>query len=404
MIGYTYQARMPDGRILNGRVEAESVEMAEQALRDRDYEVLSLEEAKGVSVSAESFVSRLNRIKPKEVVGAIRMLSVMISAAVPVTDALRNLMHQTKHQRFRLILGDVANEVEGGNRLSDALERYPNTFSPFFTSMVRSGETTGRLSEVMLYLADQQERDYDLRSKLKGALSYPAFILVAMAVAGTVMMVFVVPKLTQTLIEAGAELPLSTRSLIFASDVLVNFWWLVLIALAVFGGVFYAWVRMPEGRYRWDWLKLRVPILGSLLQEMYLVRFCQGMATLMNGGISLVQSLEIAMAMVENTVWRRMVSETIEAVNDGQPMVSVMARSGEVPSMAVQMMAVGEESGKLNEVLTRLADFYARSVSNTAANILTLIEPIVIVVLGLGVGLMVSAIMLPLYNISSAGG
>jgi len=301
-------------------------------------------------------------------------------------------------------LADVANEVEGGARLSDAMEKYPHVFSAFFTNMIRSGETTGQLADVMNYLADQQERDYDTRSKLKGAMTYPLFVLASMFIVGIVMMVYVVPKLTNTLLEAGAELPLPTKLLIGASDFMVAYWWLILIGLAIFGVLFYFWRKTPTGRYQFDSLLLRVPILGQLIGDMYVVRFTQSMATLMKGGMTITQSLEVAAGVMENYVWKKMVLDTIQSVNDGEPLVAVMERSKFVPAMAVQMLSVGEEAGKLNDVLLRLSDFYQRSLSNTSANLLSLLEPLIMVILGLGVGVMVSAIMLPLYNLSSGTG
>lgn len=404
MASFRYQARIPDGRIQAGIVEAPNLEYAQQALEERQYEVLQIETARESQAAASTLLALMNSVKVKELVGTVRMLSVMISASVPLTDAVRNLARQTKNPYFKRVLVDVANEVEGGAKLSDALERYPRIFSAFFTNMVRSGETTGQLAEVMNYLADQQERDYDTRSKLKGALTYPIFIVVSMFIVGIVMMVYVVPKLTKTLIEAGAELPLPTRLLIGASDFMVAYWWVILIGLGIFGTVLYFWRKTPYGRYTWDSLVLKIPIMGQLIGDMYLVRFTQAMSTLMKGGMTITQSLEVTAGVMENYVWKKMVLDTIQSVNDGEPITSVMARTKTVPTMAVQMLTVGEEAGKMNEVLVRLSDFYQRSLANTSANILSLLEPLIMVVLGLGVGIMVAAIMLPMYNLSSATG
>ncbi|MBD3281902.1 hypothetical protein GF391_04100 [Candidatus Uhrbacteria bacterium] len=400
MPSFRYQVRLPDGRIQSGIVEASDSDSAAEALEDRQYEVLSIDTYAGVEAGTASIMKYLNTVKPKELVATIRMLSVMVSASVPLVDAVRNIVHQTKNPRLKSIMADIANEIEGGAKLSDALERYPQVFSGFFTNMIRSGETTGQLSEVMNYLADQQEKDYDMKAKLRGALMYPAFIITGMFIAGFIMMVYVVPKLTQVIIDAGAELPLSTRILIGTSDILVNFWWVILIGLIALGGFFYAWVRTSEGRYTFDKLKLKIPIFGGLLRDIYIVRFCQSMHTLMKGGQTLVQGLEVAASVIGNEVWKRMILQTIQAVNDGESITSVMTNRKFVPQMAVQMISVGEDTGQLTDVLKRVSEFYSRSVDNASATLLTLIEPIVMVVLGVGVGLMVSAIMLPLYRIS----
>jgi type IV pilus assembly protein PilC len=400
MPSFRYQVRIPDGRIQSGIVEAADNDSAVEALEERQYEVLSIETYAGMEKSAESLMRFLNTIKSKEIVATVRMLSVMVSASVPLVDAVRNIVHQTKNPRLKAIMADIANEIEGGAKLSDALERYPSVFSGFFTNMIRSGETTGQLAEVMNYLADQQEKDYDMQSKLRGALMYPAFIVTGMFVAGFIMMVYVVPKLTQVIVEAGAELPLSTRILIGTSDTLVNFWWVIILGIVAFSIAFWAWVKTEEGRYTFDSIKLKIPIFGGLMRDIYIVRFCQSMHTLMKGGQTLVQGLEVAASVIGNAVWKRTILETIEAVNDGESIVSVMENRKYVPQMAVQMIAVGEDTGQLTDVLKRVSDFYSRSVDNASATLLTLIEPIVMVVLGLGVGLMVSAIMLPLYRIS----
>ncbi len=397
---FRYQVRLPDGRIQSGIVEAEDNDSAMEALEERQYEVLSIESYAGMEKGADSIMRFFNKVKTKELVATIRMLSVMVSASVPLVDAVRNIVHQTKNPRLKAIMADVANEIEGGAKLSDAMERYPTVFSGFFTNMIRSGETTGQLSEVMNYLADQQEKDYDILSKLKGALMYPAFIITGMFVTGFIMMVYVVPKLTEVIVEAGAELPLTTRILIGTSNVFVNYWWLIILSIVVVGVGVWAWLRTEEGRYNFDKIKLSIPVFGGLLQDIYMVRFCQSMYTLMKGGQTIVQGLEVAASVIGNAVWKRMILETIIAVNDGESIVSVMRENKHVPEMAVQMIAVGEDTGQITEVLQRVSEFYSRNVDNASATMLTLIEPVVMVILGLGVGVMVSAIMIPLYRIS----
>jgi type II secretory pathway component PulF len=401
MPAYKYQVRTTDGRIQTGVVEANDQLAADKTLTEHNYEVLSLEPYKGVEAAAQSFLMFLNRITNKDMVAAVRMLSVMVSANVPFTDALRNISRQTKNPHFKLILSDIANEIEGGARLSEAMERYPKVFSQFFVNMIKSGETTGQLAEVMNYLADQQEKDYDMMSKLKGALMYPAVILVGMSVAGFVMMVFVVPKLTEVLIESGVELPLATKILIGTSGFMQSYWWLVILGVISLVASFKYWVKTDYGAWVWDVTKLRLPVVGQLLRDMYITRFCQAMSTLMKGGVTMVQALEIAASVMGNEVWKRLIIETIQEVNDGNPLITAMQREKTIPTMAVQMLSVGEETGRLEEVLHRVGEFYGRSVANMTANMMTLIEPIIMIILGLAVGGMVSAIMIPMYKLSS---
>ncbi len=397
---YRYQARIPDGRIQSGIVEADNSDSAVEALEDRQYEVLSIEPYASLQSSTDSIMQFLNKIKPKEMVVTIRVLAVMVSASVPLVDSVKNIVQQTKNPRLKAVMGDIANEIEGGTKLSDAMERHPDVFTGFFTNMVRSGETTGQLSEVLNYLADQQEKDFDIKSKLRGALMYPAFIITGMIIVAVIMMLFVVPKLTEVIVEAGVELPLSTKILIWSSSALVNYSWVILIGILIIGLAFWSWKRTSEGRFTWDKIKLNIPIFGGLLRDIYMVRFCQSMFTLMKGGQTLVQSLEIASSVIGNEAWKYIILQTIQAVNDGESIVFVMQSSKYIPAMAVQMMAVGEETGQMTEILQRISQFYSRNVDNASATILSLIEPLVMIVLGLGVGILVSAIMIPLYRIS----
>ncbi|GMU25437.1 type II secretion system F family protein [Patescibacteria group bacterium] len=400
MSTFKYRVRTQDGQVQAGMVEAPAMDAAQGALEDRGYDILLLEPFH--ETLTQRSVSFFNRIKPKDIVVVARTLSVMVSASVPLVDAIKNIARQTENPSLKAIMLSVAGEVEAGARLSDAMEKHPKVFSGFFVNMIRSGETSGQLEQVLEYLADQQEKDYDLTSKIKGALIYPAFILSALFIVGFIMMAFVVPTLTQILTEAGLDLPIATRILIAVSGFFNKFWYLILIALAIIAIVLRIAVQSPGGRLTWDTLKLKIPIFGMLLERIYVVRFCRSLATLLHGGVDQVSALEIVANVVGNQVWKRMVFETIQEVNEGNSITTAFERSKHVPSMMNQMLAVGEETGKLQEVLNRVAAFFNREVDNLVANLVTLIEPVVMVMLGIGVGVMVSAILLPLYQLSSA--
>ncbi len=395
-----YKVKTTDGRAQAGIIEAENANIAQEALAERGMEIISLEPYKE-SVGSIDVMAFLNRISPRDLVVVSRTLSVMVSASVPLTESLRNISRQTDNPRLRKLLTDVASEVEGGGRLSDALEKYPKVFSGFFVNMIRSGETSGQLSEVLEYLADQQEKDFDLAAKLKGTMIYPTFILSAMFVVGFIMMSFVVPKLVAVLKEANVELPVTTRILIATSNFFENFWWLILIILAVFIMSIRVFVKTPEGKLLWDTVLLRLPIFGKFFQRVYVVRFSRSLATLIKGGVDMVSALEIVADVMDNEVWRRLTQETIREVNDGNPLTSAFEHNPVVPTMMVQMLAVGESTGQTHNVLLRLSAFFTREIDNLVANLVSMIEPVILIVLGLGVGVMVSAILMPLYNMSS---
>lgn len=404
MPAFKYRARMSDGRMQAGMIEADDERVAQEALEERNMQVLLIEPYQGVERAQRDILFFLNRVSPKDLVVVSRTLSVMVSASVPITEAVRNIARQTENPKLKSILSDIANEVEGGGRLSDALEKYPAVFSGFFVNMIRSGETSGQLSEVLEYLADQQEKDYDLASKIKGAMIYPAFIVTAMFIVGFVMMSFVVPKLVAVLQEANVELPITTRALIAVSSFFERFWWLVLIVLAAIGVALRMWVRTPGGRFVWDMLKLRVPIFGKLFQQVYVVRFSRSLATLVKGGVDMVGALEIVAGVMGNEVWKQLVYQTIREVNDGNALTTAFERNPYVPTMMVQMLAVGESTGRTQDILLRLSAFFSREIDNVVRNLVALIEPLILIILGLGVGVMVSAILLPLYNLSSGAG
>lgn len=400
MPSFKYRVRTMEGQIQAGLVDAPTQTDAVDALAERGYEVLILEPiTAGHTKQGFSF---FNRVKAKDIVVISRTLSVMISASVPLVDALKNIAAQTQNPTLREIMREVASEVETGARLSDAFERHPKVFGGFFINMIRSGETSGQLESVLDYLADQQEKDYDLTGRIKGAFIYPGFILFALFAVGFAMMTFVVPSLTKILEEAGSELPWTTKLLIAVSGVFAKYWVLILVGIGVLIVMFQVFIRTPYGRFQWDRLKLNVPIFGKLFQNMYVVRFSRSLATLIQGGVDQVTALEIVAGIVGNQVWKKMVFDTIKEVNEGNSITTAFVRNKKVPSMMIQMLTVGEDTGKLQEVLNRVADFFRRELDNTVRNLVTLIEPIVMILLGLAVGVMVSAIMVPLYNMSSA--
>ena len=285
-----------------------------------------------------------------------------------------------------MMISEVADDVEGGAKLSAALARHHAVFSKFFVSLIKSGEASGKLDEILLYLANQQEKDYDLTSKIRGAMIYPAFILVGLVVVGTLMMVMVVPQLTGILRESGVELPLSTKVLIGTSGFLARFWWLLLLVIIGAGVAFYLVInKTTRGRYYWDTVKLRLPIFGSLSQKLLLVRFTRSLHTLLSGGVSLSRSLEVVSEVTNNVLYQKLINETRRAVESGHSIASEFTKSKEVPAMVSQMMQLGERTGRLDEILDKLANFYTREADNMISNLVTLIEPVVMVTIFCGI-------------------
>lgn len=395
---YKYKAIDRNKETLAGLVEAEKIEFAEEILKDKGLSIIYLaleSDQKGGGMGI------LNRVKLKEVVVFSRQFSVLISANVSLVQSLKILIEQTVNPKFKIIISQVADEVDAGSRLSASMARRGGVFSDFYVSVIKSGETSGKLDEVLNYLADEMEKDYDMMSKIRGAMIYPAFVLSGLTVVGFLMLTFVVPKLTDIMAESGGDLPMATKILMGASGFMQSFWWIILI---IVGGLFVGFrfiVRTPKGKYAFDAFKLRLPVFGKLLQRIYLVRFTRSMKTLIAGGVTIVNSLEIASDVVGNEVYKKIIKDTIKEVEDGNSISTSFIKSKEIPVMVSQMMSIGEKTGKLDVILSRVTDFYGREIENIVANLMTLMEPIIMVVMGVGVGLMVAAIIMPMYNMAS---
>lgn len=399
MAVYKYKALNQDKETLEGLVDAPSLEIAAEVLQEKGYAVISIKEE--VSGEGGFQFNILNKIKPRELVVFSRQFAVMISANVAMVQSLKILVDQTESIKLKMVISEIADEVDSGSRLSESLEKRSKIFSSFYVSVIRAGETSGRLEESLNYLADEMEKDYDMMSKIKGAMIYPIFVLFGLTIVGVVMMIFVVPKLTAILTESGAELPFATRVLIGTSNFMTNYWWLLIIIVGglIFGARFY--FNTVRGREVVDFLLLKLPVFGKLFQRIYLVRFTRSMNTLIVGGVAITESLRIAGDIVSNQVYKKLVLQTIKEVEDGNSISSVFIASKEIPKMVSQMMSIGEKTGKLDVVLARVTDFYGREVNNIVANLMTLMEPIIMVVMGVAVGLMVAAIILPMYNLAS---
>ena len=396
---FKYKAFDREKKLQEGLVEAADREYVGEILEEKGFSVVAISLVSGGKRSGLNF---LNRVGVKDIVIFSRQFSVLISANVAMVQALKILVDQTNNLTLKMIVSEVADEVDAGSTLSEALNKRPKVFSNFYVSVVKSGEISGKLDEVLNYLADETEKDYDMMSKIRGAMIYPAFVLCSLGVVGVVMMVFVVPKLTAILTESGAELPLTTRILIGTSSFMSNYWWLLLIIIAALAFAFRFYVSKPNGRRQLDYLKLKLPIFGHLFQLIYLVRFTRSMNTLIVGGVTIANSLKVAAEVVGNKIYQELIEETIKEVEDGNSISSVFQNSKTIPKMVSQMLSIGEKTGKMDVILERITNFYGREVSNMVANLMTLMEPIIMVIMGVAVGIMVAAVILPMYNLASS--
>ena len=402
MAFFIYRARTPQGELIKkGIVEAPNEQAASDELRDRKLIVFELRERSSTSI-VQRVRQLFNRVSARDLTFFARQFSVLVSATIPVVRSLRILTRQTANEYFKRVIADVAAEVDGGAKLSQALGKYPRVFDQFFIHMIRAGETTGRLDQVFEYLANQKEKDYSLVSRVKGAMVYPAFIIVVMISVGILMIVYVIPPITDILEQSNAAIPITTRILMGLSAFLTNFWWLVILIIAVAVVSVSAYVRTASGRYAYDYLKIRSPIFGKIYQRIVLGRLSISLSSLLSSGVPLPTSLNIVADIVDNTVYHALIKKTVKEVESGNAISTVFLRSPVIPPMVAQMMNVGEETGKLDEILQKLGNFYAQEVDAALAVLTSLIEPIVIISLGIGAFIMVSGILVPIYNATTS--
>lgn len=397
---FRYKAQDDSGESTEGIIQAASQGVAADILSDKGFVILSLSvEKMGL---LEKSLGLLNRVKIKDLVIFSRQLAVTVSATIPLVQGLKMLVNQTESPVLKMIISEIADDVEGGAKLSASLARHPEVFSEFFINIVKSGETSGKLDEVLNYLADQQEKDYDLLSKIKGAMIYPVFIISGIVIVGALMMIFVIPQLTSILAETGAELPFSTKVLIFSSGFLATWWWALLLATVGLIILLRILTKSGRGKYFLDSLKFKLPIFGGLFKRIVIIRFTRSLHTLTTGGVPLTKSLQIVADVVGNEVYKELIHKTTLEVEDGNSIATVFLQSNDVPPMVSQMLNLGEKTGRMDDILDKLADFYTRELNNMVNNLVTLLEPIIMLVMGVAVGVLVSAIILPLYSLASS--
>lgn len=398
---YRYKAkRISNNRVARGNIVAFSETDASNKLAKKDLMVKKLID---ISSGLElKILLLINPIKAKDLVVFFREFSVMISANVTIVESLIILIDQTKNVSLQKMISEIAYEVDSGFLLSDALAKRKNIFSEFYINMIRSGETSGKLDEVLNYLADEVEKAYEMKAKIKNAMIYPAFIVVGLLGVGTFMMIFVIPELTSVLQETGAELPISTKIVIAVANFLEKYIIFILIFLVIFIFGFRYLLKTDVGKKYYDKLLIKIPVFGKLFKLIYIVRFTRSLSTLLKGGVSITRSLDISAKVVRNYVYQDLIYKTLLAVNGGDSITTVFEKSKYIPNMVPEMMSIGEKAGKLDEVLDTITGFYNREINQTLSNLTTILEPVIMIFMAVGVGIMVAAVILPMYNLAGS--
>ncbi len=400
---FEYKAKNSKGQTVEGTIEALNQDAAIEALSAQEMIIISLTESSALPLWRRPLrIKFLERVKSKDMVFLSRQISVMVSAGLPLVKSLEVLGRQTSSPFLRRIVESVTDDVRGGTRFSSSLAKYPKVFDDFYINMVRAGETAGKLDEVLNYLANEQEKNFDLMAKIRGAMIYPTFVIVAVVGVMILMLKFVIPQLTSVLKEAGIALPLPTRILMSISDFFQVYFVFIMIVLILLIFVLYFLFKSKPGKNFLDRFMLRLPVFGPLFQRVYLIRLTRSLSTLIIGGIPISSGLKIVAEVVGNVVYKGTILGAVIDVEEGRSISSSFLEAPHIPKMLSNLMAIGEQTGQLDEVLEKIADFYAREVENILSKLVALLEPVIIICLGVVVGGMVAAIILPMYQMASA--
>jgi type IV pilus assembly protein PilC len=400
---FLYRAKQPTGELIEGKIEAPSEDQAVILLHQKSLVVLSLKPAQK-GLLGRDLLSALSRPSKKDVIIFTRQMAALVDADVPLVEGLHTLARQVEKASFKKVVLSVISSVEGGASLSVALGEHGKIFGRFYISLVRTGEVAGKLQNTLSYLADYLERSASLNSKIKGALAYPVFILFAMMVVVIILMTTVLPQLLSIIKDAGVtDLPLTTKILITTTNFVNRF--IIPIVIAIVGlvfGFFYS-LKTPKGREKFDSFKVKIPQFGKVVKGFYLARIAETLSTLIKAGVPILEGVDITSDVVGNVIYRKILLEARENVQSGGTISEVLERYEEFPPLFSSMLSIGEKTGRTDFMLENIFKFYKAEADNSVQNLSQLIEPVLILVLGIGVAGLVSAVLLPIYSLVGAG-
>lgn len=399
---FKYKAVTNTGEQKVGTIEAFNVDIAINQLQKSGLiisQITGEKEEKKLTVSLLSF---FNGISNKDVVILSRQISTLFQAQVSALRVFRLLGEQTENPTLKKYLQSISEDIQGGSSISRAIEKYPKAFSAFYVNMVRSGEESGKLDEIFNYLADYMDRTYEVTSKARNALIYPAFIIVTFIGVMVLMLTIIIPKIALMIIDSGQPVPFYTKVVLWVSSIFVDHILLMAIVTIIGGYVIWKYVSTEAGAMALDKLKIDIPYIGSLYKKLYLSRISDNLNTMIVSGIPILKALEITSTVVDNKVYEGILTNALKRVKEGTPLSEAFGEHKEIPSLLSQMIKVGEETGELGNILKSLSKFYQREVTSAVDTLVGLIEPVMIVGLGLGVGFLLAAVLMPIYNIASA--
>lgn len=399
---YRYSAVDAEGKERQGTIDAVNIDLAIAALQRRGLILSKIDEDKAGGNLFASRIRLFERVTNADVVMVSRQITTLFEAQVSALRAFKLLAAEARTPQLAEKLSDIANDIQGGSTISNALAKHPEVFSLFYVNMVKAGEESGKLDETFAFLADHLDRNYEITQKARNALVYPAFILLTFAVVMTLMMTVVIPHLADMLLQVGGDIPIYTKIVIGISNFMSHYILLILILLA-FGLFFmYRYGKTEQGKILFSKAKLDVPAVGTIYQKIYLSRIADNLSTMLKSGIQILRGLEITGSVVEDPIYEAVMAAAAADVKAGLPLSEAFRKHPEIPGIVVAMVKIGEETGNMGSILETMAKFYRREVDNAVDTLVGLIEPIMIVILALGVAILLASVLLPIYNIASS--
>jgi type II secretory pathway component PulF len=397
---YRYKARDKDGGLHTGTMEARAREAVADHVAGLGYIPVLIEEQSPPFVMPD-LMARFNKVTPREIIIFSRQLGTLISAGVPLVQSLSTMERQTENARMKKTIADVRRDLEAGSTFSGALSKHPTIFSKMYVNMIQAGETAGIMDDILDRLALLAEHEADTRARIKTALRYPMLVLIAISVAFVFLVTFVIPQFSSVFAQFKTDLPFPTRVLIAINHAIQNYWYVILLTIGLVVWSIRWYVRTPNGSLQWDAMELKLPIFGTLFQKVALSRFARIVSSLQKSGISMMLTLDIAAEVVNNGVIARAINNLRDRLREGKNLHEPMEASGLFPPLVVQMMAVGEETGNIDSMLAKVSDYYDKDVDYALRNLSTMIEPILLLVIGGMVLFLALGIFLPMWNLIS---
>ncbi len=399
---FVYKAINQSGNKEEGQIEAFGVDSAINMLQKKGLVVSSVHPKEDEEGGFFSKISFFNKVSNKDVVILSRQISTLFQAQVSALRIFKLIAAEADNSKLRKHLLEIVDDLQGGSSISGALSKHPDVFSDFYVNMVKAGEESGKIDESFAYLADYLDRTYEVTTKAKNALIYPAFVIFTFIAVMILMFTVIVPKIGAIIKDSAQEVPFYTKIVFSVSDFFVHYYAFLIIGLLVAVVVVVWYMRTPEGRAWISDARLYVPYVGDLYRKLYLSRFADNMSTMVLSGIPMLKAIEVTAAIIDNQTYKDLLNSALVKVKAGQALSVAIGDNDEMPRMLVQMIKVGEESGEMGNILKTMAKFYQREVMNAVDTLVGLIEPVMIVGLGLGVGILLSSVLMPIYNIASS--